>query len=53
MATEEDKKVVEQGVDIERASDDGVSVGHGDLLQLEHTDPILNMKMHLVNDVSL
>ncbi|KAF2007380.1 MFS general substrate transporter [Amniculicola lignicola CBS 123094] len=36
--------------DLERSSDDGVSVGKGDILSLEHTDPVLNAKMHLVND---
>lgn len=53
MATEPDKKVVEGQTDVERQSEDAVSVGKGDLLQLEHTDPVLNAKMHLVNNVSL
>jgi len=29
---------------------DRISVGEGDLLGLEHTDPVLNGKMHLVNN---
>jgi hypothetical protein len=29
---------------------DAVSIGKGDILQLEHTDPVLNAKMHLVNN---
>lgn len=29
---------------------DDVSVQKGDLLGQEHTDPVLNAKMHLVND---
>lgn len=28
-----------------------VSTGKGDILSLEHTDPVLNAKMHLINDV--
>jgi hypothetical protein len=31
-------------------ADDDVSVGKGDILQLESTDPVLNAKMHLVNN---
>ena len=26
------------------------SIGKGDVLSLEHTDPVLNAKMHLVNN---
>lgn len=52
MASEPDKKIVEGTADVERASEDAVSFGKGDLLQLEHTDPVLNAKMHLVNNVS-
>jgi hypothetical protein len=26
------------------------SLGRDDILQLEHTDPVLNAKMHLVNN---
>ena len=49
----EDKKTEERmtGEDVERASGDGVSLGKGDILQLEHTDPVLNAKMHLINNV--
>jgi hypothetical protein len=31
-------------------ANDDVSVGKGDILQLESTDPVLNAKMHLVNN---
>lgn len=34
--------------DVERVS---LSVAQGDLLSQEHVDPVLNAKMHLVNDV--
>ena len=34
--------------DVER---DSVSITKGDLLAQEHVDPVLNAKMHLVNDV--
>lgn len=37
-------------VDPERASIEAESFGKGDILQLEHTDPVLNAKMHLVNN---
>lgn len=36
--------------DLEVHSDDDISLGKGDLLSLEHVDPILNAKMHLVNN---
>ncbi len=41
--------------DVEGGSHDTDSLGTGnfDVLQQEHTDPVLNAKMHLVNDVSL
>ncbi|KAF2856518.1 membrane transporter [Plenodomus tracheiphilus IPT5] len=47
-----EKKVVqEQDVENQHAfSDDAHSMGRGDILQLEYTDPVLNAKMHLVND---
>ena len=32
--------------------DDGSSLGKGDILSREHTDPVLNAKMHLINNVS-
>lgn len=48
-----DKKTGPQDADLERAHDDDVySLGKGDILQQEHTDPVLNAKMHLVNNVS-
>lgn len=46
----DDKKVAG---DLEAASlDDTVSLGKGDILSLENTDPVLNAKMHLINNVS-
>ena len=44
----DEKKTYEQ--DIER---DDLSVGKGDLLSQEHVDPVINAKMHLVNDVRI
>ncbi|KAL6705877.1 Filamentous Growth Regulator [Coniothyrium glycines] len=44
----DDKRV--QDHDVENNTDDVGSVGGGDILQLEHTDPVLNAKMHLIND---
>jgi len=44
----DDKKTFEQEPDIER---DDLSIGKGDLLSQEHVDPVINAKMHLVNDV--
>ncbi|KAF2731041.1 MFS general substrate transporter [Polyplosphaeria fusca] len=38
------------GADVERDGDDEISVQKGDILSLEHTDPALNAKMHLVNN---
>jgi hypothetical protein len=35
--------------DVENQDEVG-SLGKGDILQLEHIDPILNAKMHLVNN---
>ncbi|KAJ8116624.1 hypothetical protein OPT61_g1992 [Boeremia exigua] len=49
-----DKKAVHE--DVERGGhgvlngDDASSVGKGDILSKEHTDPVLNAKMHLIND---
>ena len=51
----DDKKIDEKNVrgDEELAYDDDVSsVGKGDILSLENTDPVLNAKMHLINNVS-
>ncbi|KAF2021626.1 membrane transporter [Aaosphaeria arxii CBS 175.79] len=53
MASEhlDDKKVSPaQDVDPERLSEDNTSIGKGDILQQEHTDPVLNAKMHLINN---
>lgn len=36
--------------DLEAHSDDDVLLGKNDLLSLEHVDPVLNLKMHLVNN---
>jgi hypothetical protein len=45
-----DKKVLQEQ-DIEnQIHSETSSLGNGDILQLEHTDPILNSKMHLVNN---
>jgi hypothetical protein len=44
----EDKKVL-PARDVEN-QDETSSLGKGDVLQLEHTDPILNAKMHLINN---
>ena len=39
--------------DVEAAlNEDATSFGKGDILQLEHVNPVLNAKMHLVNNVS-
>lgn len=49
------KKDAEQGQqsvfapDTERDTE-VLSLGKGDILQLEHTDPVLDAKMHLIND---
>lgn len=53
-----DTKKVTQEHDIEHGShgilsnDDESSLGKGDILSKEHTDPVLNAKMHLINNVS-
>lgn len=36
--------------DVENNTDEVSSLGKGDILQLEHTDPVLNAKMHLINN---
>lgn len=48
-AAKDDKKVAREH-DVENQADDTISLAKGDILQLEHTDPILNAKMHLVNN---
>lgn len=47
-----DKKVQEHEQDVEHqyAHGETSSLGKDDILQLEHTDPVLNTKMHLVNN---
>lgn len=54
MASEpkDNKGIMGGDPDVERNSEDNSSFGKGDILQLEHTDPVLNAKMHLVNNVS-
>lgn len=49
---EQDKKAQEQDVENQHIfdDDDSSSLAKGDILQLEHTDPVLNAKMHLVNN---
>ncbi len=49
-----DEKVLDKKVRDEEAAslDDTVSIGKGDILSLENTDPVLNAKMHLINNVS-
>ncbi len=44
------EKVMDKHVDLERDSETS-SVSKGDLLSLEHVDPVLNAKMSLINDV--
>ncbi|KAF2815389.1 MFS general substrate transporter [Mytilinidion resinicola] len=45
----DEAKVPEE--DVEQLSLEAASIQNGeDILQLEHTDPVLNAKMHLVND---
>jgi hypothetical protein len=50
--TKHDEKRAVDDNDVEHATslDDASSLGKGDILQLEHTDPVLNAKMHLVNN---
>jgi hypothetical protein len=40
----------EQDVEHQHAHGETSSLGRDDILQLEHTDPVLNAKMHLVNN---
>jgi hypothetical protein len=47
----DDKRVQEPDPERQNSADsDIVSIGKGDILQLEHTDPVLNAKMHLINN---
>ncbi|KAJ4988972.1 major facilitator superfamily transporter [Stagonosporopsis vannaccii] len=41
---------VEQGVHGVLDGDDSSTLGKGDILSREHTDPVLNAKMHLINN---
>lgn len=56
-ALDTEKKVLHEN-DVERGGhgildgDDSSSLGKGDILSREHTDPVLNAKMHLINNVS-
>lgn len=56
LKTTDTEKVQEH--DVEHGShgvlnnDNGSSLGKGDILSREHIDPVLNAKMHLVNNVS-
>ena len=45
------KKDVESGSPGVLDDSDGSSVGKGDILSDEHTDPVLSAKMHLINNV--
>lgn len=47
---ESKEKVSDEHADVELAQ--SPSSGKGDILGQEHTDPVLNAKMHLVNNVS-
>lgn len=50
-----DEKMAEKKIrtDEEQADlSDTASLGKGDILSLENTDPVLNAKMHLINNVS-
>jgi hypothetical protein len=40
----------EQDVEHQHVYSETSSLGKDDILQLEHTDPVLNAKMHLVNN---
>jgi hypothetical protein len=49
----DDKKLATNQQDVEGGAtlyDDTSSLGKDDILQQEHTDPVLNAKMHLVNN---
>jgi hypothetical protein len=45
------KKDVESGGAGVLDDSDGSSLGKGDILSNEHTDPVLSAKMHLINNV--
>lgn len=52
MANLDEKSKMQPSPDIsgEERQADEVSLQKGDLLSLEHVDPVLNAKMHLVNN---
>jgi hypothetical protein len=50
IESQSNDKRANQHADIEQLSQN--SDEKNDILQLEHTDPVLNAKMHLVNNVS-
>jgi len=53
MGTMRDKEKFSDPAQAESQSMENHSITKGDdLLRLEHTDPVLNAKMHLVNNVS-
>ena len=45
----DEKKIPDHTFDPENG-EDAVSIGKGDVLGQEHVDPVLNAKMHLVNN---
>jgi hypothetical protein len=45
------KKDVESGGSGVLDDNDGSSLGKGDILSNEHTDPVLSAKMHLINNL--
>jgi hypothetical protein len=47
-----EEKDIEHGRHGVLDGDDASSLGKGDILSREHTDPVLNAKMHLINNVS-
>lgn len=49
----DNKEVLDGDRDVEAASSFESSIKRGDVLGQEHTDPVLNAKMHLVNNVRM
>lgn len=47
LKMDEEKKIGHNEID----ESDTASVGKGDILSLENTDPVLNAKMHMINNV--
>ena len=50
LKTTDNTELPEQDVEHGQSEDETSSLGKGDILQLEHTDPVLNKKMHLINN---